>query len=121
MDAVTGKVAIVIGASGGIGRSIAQRLAADGFRVVVNYAGSAGKAEETIAAIQSEGGEAIAVQGDVSKPEDVAKLFDAAKEAFGRVDVAVNSAGVMLLSPIAQAKLDEFDRTIAINLRGARS
>ena len=59
------------------------------------------------------------MQGDVSKPEDVAKLFDATKEAFGRVDVAVNSAGVMLLSPIAQAKLDEFDRTIAINLHGA--
>lgn len=112
------KAAIVTGGSGGIGQAIASRLAMDGFAVVVNYAGSAGKAEIAVRAIEEQGGKAIAVAGDVSDPQDVERLFAATKQAFGRVDVVVNSAGIMQLSPISGGNVDTFDRTIAINLRG---
>ena len=119
MNANTPKTAIVTGGSRGIGQAIAKRLSADGFAVVVNYAGNAAKARETVAAIESSGGKAIAVVGDVGKPEDVAALFASAKEAFGRVDVVVNSAGVMPMAPIASSSLADFDRVVATNLRGA--
>lgn len=111
--------AIVTGGSRGIGQAIAMRLAADGFAVAVNYAGNAAKAQETVAAIIATGGKAIAVQGDVGNPQDVAKLFAATKEAFGRIDVVVNSAGVMPVAPIADSSLDAFDKVIATNLRGS--
>jgi len=113
------KVAIVTGASRGIGRAIALRLAADGFAAVVNYAGNAAKAQETVAAIEAAGGKAVAIQGDVGDPTDVDALFEGAKHAFGRVDVVVNSAGVMPMAPISEASLAEFDKVIATNLRGA--
>ncbi|HEY0506139.1 MAG TPA: SDR family oxidoreductase [Lysobacter sp.] len=112
------QVAIVTGASRGIGRAIARRLASDGFAVVANYAGNATQAEATVAEIQNAGGTAIAVQGDVSRPEDVARLFATAQETFGRIDTVVNSAGVMPMAPIAEASLADFDRVIATNLRG---
>jgi 3-oxoacyl-[acyl-carrier protein] reductase len=111
-------VAIVTGASRGIGRAIAERLAADGFAVAVNYAGNKAKAEETVAAIKAAGGNAVAIAGDVSKEADVAKIYDDTKQAFGRVDVVVSNAGIMTLSAIAEGKVEEFDRIIAINLRG---
>lgn len=111
--------AIVTGGSRGIGQAIAMRLAVDGFAVVVNYAGNAAKAQETVAAIAAAGGKAIAVQGDVGNPQDVAKLFSATKEAFGRIDVVVNSAGVMPMAPIADTSLEAFDKVIATNLRGS--
>ncbi|BBB58872.1 3-ketoacyl-ACP reductase [Undibacterium sp. KW1] len=112
------KTAIVTGGSRGIGQAISLRLAADGFAVVVNYAGNVSKAQETIGAIQAAGGKAIAVQGDVSKPEDVAQLFTTAKEVFGRIDVVVNSAGSMTMTTINTSNVDAFDKLIAINLRG---
>lgn len=112
------KVAIVTGASRGIGAGVAERLAADGFQVVINFAGSALAAEMTAAKIEQAGGKAITVQADVSDPAAVARLFDATETAFGGVDVLVNNAGVMLLSPIADATDTLFDQQIAINLKG---
>jgi 3-oxoacyl-[acyl-carrier protein] reductase len=114
-----GKIAIVTGASGGIGRAIAIRLARDGFAVVVNYAGNAARAEEVVAEITAAGGQAIAVQADVAKVADVERLFNAALETFSRVDVVVNSAGIMPLLLIAEGDPEVFDKVIAINLRGA--
>ena len=112
------RTAIVTGASGGIGRAIAERLAADGFAVVVNYAGNRARAEETVAAIAAAGGRAVAVRGDVALEADVAALYQASLDAFGRVDVVVNSAGVMALAPIGDTPVAEFDRIVATNLRG---
>jgi 3-oxoacyl-[acyl-carrier protein] reductase len=89
-----GKVAIVTGASRGIGRAIALRLAKDGAAVVVNYPGSEPQAREVVAAIEKAGGRAVAVRADVSKVSDVVRLFDATFEQFGRLDILVNNAGV---------------------------
>ena len=112
------KTAIVTGASRGIGRTIALRLAADGFGVVVNYAGNAPKAEEVVNEISSSGGRALAVQADVANPEDVKQLFEKTLKAFGQIDVVVNNAGIMPLSPIAKGDVETFDKVIATNLRG---
>lgn len=113
------QVAIVTGASRGIGRAIALRLARDGFAVVVNYAGNAAKAAETVEAIEQQGGRAIAVQADVADPAGVAHLFGTAAEALGRIDVVVHSAGVMPMAPIAEGSLEAFDQVVATNLRGS--
>ncbi len=118
-ETAVSKVAIVTGGSRGIGRAIALRLAADGFAVAVNYAGNAAKAQETVGAIEHTGGQAIAIQGDVGNPVDVAALFEGARQAFGRIDVVVNSAGIMPMAPINEASLADFDKVIATNLRGA--
>ncbi|MET3622732.1 SDR family oxidoreductase [Burkholderia ambifaria] len=112
------QVALITGSSRGIGAEIARRLARDGFRVVVNYAGGAGPAREVVDAIAANGGEAIAVQADIADPTAVAALFDAAEQAFGRIDVVVNSAGVMKLGAIADYDDTTFDQTVAINLKG---
>ena len=112
------KSAIVTGASRGIGRVVAKRLAKDGFAVVVNYAGNAAKAQEVVNEITADGGNAVALQADISKAEDVANLFTKTKEHFGQIDVVVNNAGIMGLSPIIKGDLDLFDRTIGTNLRG---
>jgi 3-oxoacyl-[acyl-carrier protein] reductase len=113
------KVAIVTGASGGIGRAIAIRLARDGFAVVVHYSGNAKKGEETVTDILNAGGIAIAVQADVANAADVELLFKKTLDTFGGIDVVVNSAGIMLLSPISEGDLAGFDKVIATNLRGA--
>ena len=98
MNTTTNKVAIVTGASRGIGAAIAERLAADGFTVVINYAGSVGAAEALAGEIEKAGGRAITAQADVSDPAAVARMFDAAEAAFGGVDVLVNNAGIMQLA-----------------------
>jgi 3-oxoacyl-[acyl-carrier protein] reductase len=115
----TNKVALVTGASRGIGAAIAERLAKDGFTVVVNYAGRHQEAEALVAKIKEAGGRAITAQADVSDPAAVVRMFDAAEIAFGGVDVLVNNAGVMALSPIAGSDDALFDRHIAINLKGS--
>src|SRR5882757_4236609 len=112
------KTAIVTGASRGIGRTIALRLAADGFGVVVNYAGNAANAEEVVNEITSAGGRALAIQADVANPEDVKQLFEKTLKTFGQIDVVVNNAGIMPLSPIAKGDVETFDKVIATNLRG---
>lgn len=112
------QVAIVTGASRGIGAAVAARLAADGYAVVVNYSGSIQPAQELVGRIQSDGGTAIAVQADVSDVKAVAKLFEAAHEAFGGVDVVVNNAGIMALATLADTDDAVFDRQIAINFKG---
>ncbi|UGB44279.1 SDR family oxidoreductase [Frateuria edaphi] len=112
------KVALVTGASRGIGAAIAERLARDGFRVVVNYAGDAAPAEALVRSIEQAGGKAVAAQADVGDATAVRRLFDAAEAAFGGVDVLVNNAGIMNLAPIAETDDASFDRHIAVNLRG---
>ncbi len=101
----TNKVAVVTGASKGIGAAIAKRLAAEGASVVVNYASSKSAAEQVVADILHQGGKAVAVQADVSKAEDVTRLFSATKHAFGAVDILVNNAGIYIPAPVAD--LDE--------------
>ena len=112
------KTAIVTGGSRGIGRTIALRLAADGFGVVVNYAGNKAKAEEVVNEITGAGGRALAIQADVAHPEDVKQLFEKTLKAFGQIDVVVNNAGIMPLSPIVKGDVESFDKVIATNLRG---
>ena len=112
------KSVIVTGASRGIGRAVATRLARDGFAVVVNYAGNATKADEVVAEIKASRGQAIAVQADVANAADVDRLFKEAMDTFGGINVVVNCAGIMPLSPIAGGDLELFDKVIATNLRG---
>lgn len=113
-----GKTAIVTGSSRGIGKAVAERLAKDGFSVVVNYSGDAAAAEETVTAIKWAGGKAIAFKADVADEVAVAAMFDAAEAEFGGIDVVVNSAGIMVLSPIAELKLEDLDHMHRINIRG---
>ena len=112
-------VAIVTGASRGIGAAIARRLVGDGLAVVVNYAGKAAEAEDLARDLADAGGQAIAVQADVGDPAAVARLFDAAEAAFGGVDVLVNNAGIMKLAPLADSDDALFDTQVAVNLKGA--
>jgi 3-oxoacyl-[acyl-carrier protein] reductase len=116
---LTGKVALVTGAARGIGRAIALRLAQDGAAVVVNYAGSAQQAQETVALIEKSGVHAVALQADVSTVGDVRRLFDACIEKFGRLDILVNNAGVMFTKPVVEVGEEEFDRIFAVNVKGA--
>jgi 3-oxoacyl-[acyl-carrier protein] reductase len=115
------KVAIVTGASRGIGAAIARRLAADGFTVVINYAGKTSEAEDLAAAIESAGGRALTAQADISDPKAVVRMWEAAEAAFGGVDVLVNNAGIMRLATLAEGDDALFDSQIAINLKGPRN
>ena len=112
------KVAIVTGASGGIGAAVSRRLAQDGFTVVVNYAGKAEPAEALVREIEAAGGKAVAHQADIGDAEAVRKMFEAAETAFGGVDVLINNAGIMMLAPIADSDDALFDRQINVNLKG---
>jgi 3-oxoacyl-[acyl-carrier protein] reductase len=119
MNVQTDKIAIVTGASRGIGAAVARRLARDGFTVVVNYSGSAQAAESVVRDIESAGGRATSAKADVANPADVRRLFDTANEVYGGVDVLVNNAGVMALAPVAELKDEDFDRLFAINVKGS--
>jgi len=112
------KVAIVTGASRGIGSAVAERLARDGFAVIVNYTGSAEAAAALVNKIEQSGGRALAIQADVSDPRAVRAMFETTVTQLGGVDVLVNNAGVMLLSSLGETDDATFDRQIAINLKG---
>src|SRR5687768_3943123 len=112
------RVAIVTGASGGIGRSVAERLAADGLRVVVHYSGNPDAADQAVAAITAAGGTATAIRADVADVDEVAALFDRAEHLYGGVDVVVHAAGIMRLAPLTDLALDDFDRMHRTNVRG---
>lgn len=112
------RVAVVTGGSGGIGGETAQRLARDGMAVVVAYAGRKAPAEEVVSAIIEAGGVATSFQADVAEESDVTALFDAAELSYGGVDVVVNAAGIMQLSPLVDLDLEVLDRMVRINVRG---
>lgn len=118
MRKLEGKVAVVTGASRGIGRAIALKLADEGAKVVVNYSGSQAKAEEVVATIQENGGEAVAVQASVSKTEEVSALMDAAVKTFGSLDILVNNAGITRDNLLMRMKEDEWDDVLDTNLKG---
>jgi len=118
MSNLKGKVAVVTGASKGIGAGIAKSLSAAGASVVVNYASSKDGADRVVADITANGGKAIAVKGDVAKAADVQHIFDETKKAFGQVDVLVNNAGVYAFSPLESITEDDFHRHFNTNVLG---
>jgi len=113
-----GKVAIVTGASRGIGRAIAERFAAEGARVAVNYISGSADAATVVAGITAAGGDAIAVRADVSRADEARALVAATMERFGRIDILVNNAGIMVAKGVLETSEDDWDRTIDINLKG---
>jgi 3-oxoacyl-[acyl-carrier protein] reductase len=115
---LTGKVAVVTGASKGIGASIAQHLAAAGAAVVVNYSSSKEGAEKVVQQITSQGGKAVAVQGNVAKKTDIARLFAETKKSFGRLDVLVNNAGIYEMKPLEEITEEHFRKQYDVNVLG---
>src|SRR5271163_4157352 len=118
MGKLAGKVAVVTGASKGIGASIAEHLAAEGASVVVNYASSKSGADAVVKRIEDKGGKAIAVQGDVSKPEDIQRLFADTKTKYGKVDILVNNAGIYEFGPLAAITPEHFHKQFNLNVLG---
>jgi 3-oxoacyl-[acyl-carrier protein] reductase len=114
----TNKVAIVTGASRGIGAAVAERLASDGFTVIINYSGDAKSAETLAAKIEGKGGRALTAKADVGDAKAVRGMFEAAEAAFGGVDVLINNAGIMKLATLADSDDTLFDQQIAVNLKG---
>ncbi|MGH7977529.1 MAG: SDR family oxidoreductase [Limisphaerales bacterium] len=117
-NALKGKVALVTGASRGIGRAIAERLARGGAAVVVNYSSNANEAQKVVAAIKASGGNAFAVKADVGRVPEIVRLFDETIAEFGRLDILVNNAGVMFAKPVSATTEADFDRIFAINVKG---
>jgi len=117
-DTQNTRVALVTGGSGGIGKAVVQRLVADGFSVAVHYAGNKAKADALVEQVAASGGRAIAVGGDVADEQAMIDVFETVEQAFGGIDVVVNTAGVMTLGPIAEYSLDDFDKLIRTNVRG---
>jgi 3-oxoacyl-[acyl-carrier protein] reductase len=115
----TGKIAIVTGASRGIGAAVAGRLAKDGLAVVINYSGDVKSAEALAGRIEAGGGRALAIKADVSDPNAVREMFDRTEQVFGGVDVLINNAGIMKLAKIADSDDALFDQQVAINLKGS--
>ena len=118
MSKLTNQVAVVTGASKGIGAEIAKSLAAEGASVVVNYASSKQGADAVVAAITAQGGKAVAVQGDVSKQADITRLFAETKKAFGRLDILVNNAGIYAFAPLDQITEELFHAQFDLNVLG---
>ncbi|UUZ90487.1 SDR family oxidoreductase [Paenibacillus sp. P25] len=118
VQTLEGKVALVTGASRGIGKKIAETLASAGAKVVVNYASDPAKAEEVVIGIRQSGGEAIAVQADIGNVSEVERLFDETLRAYGRLDILVNNAGVMATKPLSAITEEDFDKHFAINVKG---
>jgi 3-oxoacyl-[acyl-carrier protein] reductase len=118
MSKLSGKVAVVTGASKGIGAAIAEYLGAEGASVVVNYASSKPGADAVVKKITASGGKAIAVQGDVSKPIDIARLFEETKKAYGKLDILVNNAGVYDFAPLESITPEHFHRQFDLNVLG---
>jgi len=118
MNELKGKVAVVTGASKGIGAAVAKQFGAAGAAVVVNYASSKGDADRVVQAIVQAGGKAIAVQADIARPEDIKRLFRQAHEAFGALDILVNNAGVFLFEPLESVTVAEFHRQFDVNVLG---
>ncbi len=118
MTQVQKQVAIVTGAARGIGAAVAQRLAADGFAVVINYASSSAEADALVETLERAGHTAIAVKADVSKAEDVRQMFDVTEQKLGKVDVLVNNAGIMKVMPLAETSDAVFEQTFSINVQG---
>src|ERR1022692_598049 len=114
----TPRVALVTGGSGGIGKAVVEKLAADGFAVAVHYAGNKAKAGDIVADVTAAGGQAIGVGGDVADEQAMQGAFDQVEAAFGGIDVVVNTAGIMILSPIATLNLGDLDRMHRTNIRG---
>jgi 3-oxoacyl-[acyl-carrier protein] reductase len=112
------RVALVTGGSGGIGKAVVEKLAADGFAVAVHYAGNRARADAIAADVTAAGGQAIAAGGDVADEQAMQAAFDQVEAAFGGIDVVVNTAGIMILSPIATLNLDDLDRMHRTNIRG---
>ncbi|MEV3970472.1 SDR family oxidoreductase [Streptomyces sp. NPDC050698] len=112
------RVALVTGGSGGLGKAVVERLAADGFALAVHYAGNKGRAETLVEEITASGGQAVAVSGDVAEEQEMEAAFDAVEAAFGGIDVVINTAGIMVLAPIAELNLDDLDRMHRTNIRG---
>src|SRR5205823_763152 len=112
---LSGKVAVVTGASKGIGAEVARHLAAEGASVVVNYASSKAGAEKVVSEITGKGGKAVAVQADVAKPEDIRRLFAETTRAFGRLDVLVNNAGVYEFAPLEAITPEHFHKQFDLN------
>ncbi len=118
MSKLTGKVAVVTGASKGIGAGIAKALAAEGAAVVVNYAASKSGADAVVAAITSAGGKAVAIQGDVSKAKDAQAIIDTAVKTYGRLDILVNNSGIYAFSPLEEITEEQFHQMFDINVLG---
>ena len=118
MGKLTGKVAVVTGASKGIGASIAEHLGAEGASVVVNYATSKSGADAVVKKIREHGGKAVAVQADVSKQDDIARLFQETKSAFGKLDVLVNNAGIYEFAPLGEITAEHFHKLFDLNVLG---
>lgn len=117
-DMLKGKTALITGASRGIGRAIAGRLARSGAGVVVNYASNAVEAQKTVAEIKAGGGDALAIQADVARVPDIVRMFDETIAHFGKLDILVNNAGIMFSKPVSATSEAEFDRIFAINVKG---
>src|ERR1700734_3801503 len=118
MNKLNGKVAVVTGASKGIGASIAEHLAAEGAAVVVNYASSRSGADAVVARITEKGGKAIAIQGDVSRPEDIQRLFSETKKTYGKLDVLVNNAGTYEFAPLEAITPEHIQKQLNLNVVG---
>lgn len=117
-DTLKGKIALVTGASRGIGRTIAERLAKSGASVVVNYSSSPGEAEKTVAQIKAAGGKAVAIQADISRVSEITRLFDESIKHFGKLDILVNNAGVIIVKNVSATTEADFDRIFAVNVKG---